>query len=201
MLPMNERFKETRKKLGFNQKEFASEIGISQTHVSSIENGKDNPSAALLKLICVKFNISEQWLFEGLGSPQPGWNIDTDEGAIAKYNAMRVSFEHSLRRLAGNDLACNVETFAFLTSLLTMNVKGLSIEDSSKYYEYVRLVIDDFEKLAFKTTVKDIVPPKNDAKHRILYKNECYEYVNKITENIKNAVNLFLVNYGEEMQL
>ena len=37
MSTVNERFKTIRKDLGFNQQQFASELGISQTHISGIE--------------------------------------------------------------------------------------------------------------------------------------------------------------------
>ena len=41
MSSINERVKEVRQYLGMNQKNFSNEIGISPSHMSSIENGKD----------------------------------------------------------------------------------------------------------------------------------------------------------------
>ena len=93
MPTVNERFRDIRKELGFNQQQFAYELGISQTHISGIENGRDNPSKSLLKFLCAKFSVSEEWMLEGTGTPLPEWDITTDKGAIAKYNALRVSFE------------------------------------------------------------------------------------------------------------
>ena len=58
---VSERFKAVRKELGFNQQQFANELGISQTHVSAIETGRENPSTSLLKLLCAKFSIKEDW--------------------------------------------------------------------------------------------------------------------------------------------
>ncbi len=198
---VNERFKKVRKTLGFNQKDFASELGISQTHISGIENGKDSASTSLLKLICVKFNISEEWLFNDIGFSEPGWDIDTDEGAISKYNAMRVSFERTLRTRKGENLTNTVEAFSFFTSLMSIPQKRLDEENLEKYLKHVCLVIDIFERLCFKTTQDFLVPSKNDAKGRIYFKNDCNEAVDNITKNIKQAVNVFLEKHGEEMKL
>ena len=56
------RIKTARQNLHMKQDQFSSEVGISRTHLSGIENGKDNPSIPLIKLICYKFNINEDWL-------------------------------------------------------------------------------------------------------------------------------------------
>ena len=80
MTNIGERFKTVRKELGFNQQQFANELGISQTHVSAIENERENPSTSLLKLLCAKFSIREEWLIEGIGKPFPEWNMSTDDG-------------------------------------------------------------------------------------------------------------------------
>ena len=69
MSTVNERFRDIRKELGFNQQQFAYELGISQTHISGIENGRDNPSKSLIKFLCAKFSVSEEWMLEGVGTP------------------------------------------------------------------------------------------------------------------------------------
>ena len=83
MSTVNERFRDIRKELGFNQQQFAHELGISQTPISGIENGRDNPSKSLLKFLCAKFSISEEWMLEGIGAPLPEWDMTTDKGVIA----------------------------------------------------------------------------------------------------------------------
>lgn len=64
---INERFKEVRKALKYTQKKYAELLGASQTHLSNVENGNDNPSAILIKLVCAKFGVSEQYLANGEG--------------------------------------------------------------------------------------------------------------------------------------
>jgi DNA-binding XRE family transcriptional regulator len=64
---MRHRIKEIRKALGLNQKEFAKQIGLTQTSLSMIEVGENAFTEKNVKLICVTFNVSEQWLRTGKG--------------------------------------------------------------------------------------------------------------------------------------
>lgn len=196
---VNERFKEVRKLLKLNQEKFAKEIGVSRAHVSNIENGNDNPSSALIKLICMKYNIDEKWLADGVGSPDLGWDMSTDEGAIAKYNAMRVSFEQKLHRRSGNDLINTIESFSYLNSLLSP--KNLNNDEKSKYLESVRAVIDEWEKFVFMVSNDTLFPPKNDAQSWLTFRNECDAKVKIITNNIKDSVNIYLNSCRVEMKL
>ena len=45
-------FKKKRKKMGLNHDEMADLLGISQSFVSGIENGKKNPSLEIFFMIC-----------------------------------------------------------------------------------------------------------------------------------------------------
>ena len=64
---MNERIKEVRKKIGLTQDELGKIIGITGAGVARIEKGASNPTEAAIKLICMKYNISETWLRTGEG--------------------------------------------------------------------------------------------------------------------------------------
>lgn len=66
-MEINERFKEVRKVLKYTQNEYAELLGVSQPHLSGVENGNDNPSSILIKLVCAKFGVSEQYLVNGEG--------------------------------------------------------------------------------------------------------------------------------------
>ena len=57
-----ERLKYIRKTLNLTQKNFAKEIGMSQSGYSQIETGDK-----LIKPICLAFNIDENWLRTGEG--------------------------------------------------------------------------------------------------------------------------------------
>lgn len=65
---MNERIKEIRKALDLSQEKFGEKLGITKTAVSKMELGNYNVTDTMVKLICAKFNINEQWLVNGVGS-------------------------------------------------------------------------------------------------------------------------------------
>lgn len=195
-----ERFKQIRKRYGFSQEQFAKELGISRTHISNIENGNDNPSSSLLKLLCTKFNIEEQWIVEGIGAQTPSYNTHTDEGAFSKYNEMRVIFEQQLRASSGEDLCSMVESFSYLTALLTP--RRLNAHESSDYLKAIRSSIDLMEKLTFMVSVdRSLLPSKKDAGGWLAFKSSCEERIKAIEENLKTAANFYLARYGEEMKL
>lgn len=64
---MNERIKELRKALGISQEKFGARIKISGASVSKIESGENNPSEQTLSLIIAEFDVSEDWLRNGVG--------------------------------------------------------------------------------------------------------------------------------------
>lgn len=63
---MNQRVRELRKKLKMTQKEFATALGITQSAVSWIEIGGNAVTDQTVKAICTIFNVSENWLRNGL---------------------------------------------------------------------------------------------------------------------------------------
>ena len=145
MSTVNERFRDIRKELGFNQQQFAYELGISQTHISGIENGRDNPSKSLLKFLCAKFSVNEEWMLEGTGTPLPEWDITTDKGAITKYNVLRVSFEKMLLAATGDDLVCMVQAFCYLVG--SLGARKLDSQETTAYRRALCSILDDLENL------------------------------------------------------
>lgn len=66
---MNERLKELRIKLNLTQQEFADKLGTSRNNIAGYEIGRRSPSDAVVSLICREFNVNEEWLRSGTGSP------------------------------------------------------------------------------------------------------------------------------------
>lgn len=56
-----------RKRLNLSQRAFGEKIGIKKASMSSIEKNKSNPSTQTIKLICIEFNVSYDWLLDGVG--------------------------------------------------------------------------------------------------------------------------------------
>jgi transcriptional regulator with XRE-family HTH domain len=66
-----QRITRVRKHKGMSQKEFSAIIGVSQSYLSEVENGKSKPSLELLSGIANRFNdINADWLLTGRGEMQ-----------------------------------------------------------------------------------------------------------------------------------
>ena len=61
------RLKELIKAIGYSQRQFAKELGVSPTTISDYISGRANPSPKVLKAIEEKFNVNPEWLREGKG--------------------------------------------------------------------------------------------------------------------------------------
>lgn len=145
MSTIGERIRETRKQFGMNQEQFAKELGISRGHVSNMEKGADNPSSSLVKLLCTKFSIREEWLVDGIGKPFPEWNMSTDDGVRAKYEQRKAYFEKALRNATGEDLICMVEAFCYLTGALEVKPGKLHPLEVTAYRKTICSIIHELE--------------------------------------------------------
>lgn len=67
---INQRIKELRKQLRYNQKDFGKKIGIGQAGVSWIEQDGNTVTDQNIRIICDAFNVSERWLRTGEGPQQ-----------------------------------------------------------------------------------------------------------------------------------
>lgn len=63
----NERIRAVRKKVGLTIVEFGDRLGVSNSAISMIENGKNNASNQTITQICQTFGINEHWLRTGEG--------------------------------------------------------------------------------------------------------------------------------------
>lgn len=64
---MNTRLKLLRKYFKKTQKEFGDICGKSRDAITSYEIGRVIPDDAFIKLVCIKFNVNENWLRTGEG--------------------------------------------------------------------------------------------------------------------------------------
>ncbi len=60
---MKNRIEEIRNKTGLRQEELAKAMGVSRQTISSLENGKYNPSILLAHKLAVYFGVSIEELF------------------------------------------------------------------------------------------------------------------------------------------
>ena len=72
------RIRLVRKRYGMAQNEFAKEVGVTPAAISRLENNHCGVSLPLIKLICIKYGISEKWLLTGKGRmPAPPYAVES----------------------------------------------------------------------------------------------------------------------------
>lgn len=67
MATKGERVKELRKALNMSANDFGKRIGISHAAISHIESDKNNLSSRTALAICEAFNVTPEWLENGIG--------------------------------------------------------------------------------------------------------------------------------------
>jgi transcriptional regulator with XRE-family HTH domain len=64
---MNDKIVAIRKALKLNQSEFAERLGMKRTSLSMVEVGTNALTEKNIRLICMTFNVSENWIRTGNG--------------------------------------------------------------------------------------------------------------------------------------
>ena len=67
---MNERLRILRKRLGMSQEAIGEKLGVTKTAVSKMELGTYQITDTMVKLLCSKFNVNEDWLRTGSGGDE-----------------------------------------------------------------------------------------------------------------------------------
>lgn len=75
---MNKRIKILRKELGLSGEKFGERLGIKKAAISKIENGDNNVTEQMFKLICREFNVNEDWLRTGNGEMFKTYDYDDE---------------------------------------------------------------------------------------------------------------------------
>lgn len=201
MSAIGERIKEIRKQHNLNQTKFATELGISQNHVSNIENGNENASSTLIKLISVKFNVSEEWIKNGTGTSLSDFNVISDDGLFSKYNMMRGTLEQLMRSRTGEDLKNIVESFSYVVSLLAED--GLPREERTAYLTATCESISLIEKQVFATHGLGNYGKlgKGSYEMQLNYKTESEKRLILINQKIREMNNIYLRHYCAATEL
>ena len=100
---MKERIRAIRKALKLNQVEFAERLGMKSTALSMIEVGDNALTEKNIKLICVTFNVNENWLRTGKGEMFAASPYENEFFTI--YNNLLPETQRALLRLAKDLLA------------------------------------------------------------------------------------------------
>lgn len=115
---LGERIKSVRKKKKLTQKKFAEKLGISQTHISKIEKGVENPSETLIKFISYLYCIDYEWLKTGNGTPDLKLSGEID-GLINNYYLIREEFEKPIEEMNSDILYEFIHTYLSFSKTMT----------------------------------------------------------------------------------
>lgn len=77
---MKDRIRKIRRDLDLTQQEFADRLGIKRGTIANYELGRNEPVDSVISLICREFNVSEEWLRNGIGeifNPEPRDELDS----------------------------------------------------------------------------------------------------------------------------
>lgn len=100
-MEINERVKMVRKHFCQNQTEFGKRIGLTQSSVTFIENGKREVSEKHIKIICSEFRVNEDWLRTGEGDMISGEKTP-DPDIIAFTDFLDPSMNPKKKKILGH---------------------------------------------------------------------------------------------------
>lgn len=118
------RVRSIRKALNLTQEALAAQLGVSQQHISHIENGTKRASELLVKLLCLLFNTTETWLTTGKG------NMFLSDEELVKNQISRLgehNFAEALNKLLNDD------SLEIIRTLLIANSGEKPLEPSLGY--------------------------------------------------------------------
>lgn len=95
---IGDRLQAIRKRLGFLQKDFARELGISGASLSEIEAGNAKPRFEVYYNLTGKFNVNIQYLLYGRGETFVAGDVDTAAGErVKRFDEYRRFLESFLK--------------------------------------------------------------------------------------------------------
>lgn len=96
-MTQGERIKELRKeRLHMTLEQFGTRIGVTKMTISRIENGVNAVTDQMFRSICREFNVSEEWLRDGIG--EPFINMDQDDRIMEAVGRILAEEPDSFRR-------------------------------------------------------------------------------------------------------
>lgn len=136
----NERIKYLRKNiLNISQAEFAHMIGMKQTSVSTLEKTATTITNQTIKILCLAFNLSEDWLLHG---NEPIFtNSKGREHLMFKANLKKLLIERNIRPSAlATGTGIPVSTIDSI--LKTVNEKNIKIDNVIKIADFFGVSVE-----------------------------------------------------------
>lgn len=165
-----------------NQKSFAEEINVSQSQVSDWTSGKSKPSFDAIRDICLRFNISADYLM-GLKSNEEPKNKTRFKISNRRYTGSKLKIKDWIKNLITENCP-NAKSFCDIFA-------GTAIVTDQMLYNYDSFVLND---LLY----------SNEVIYNAFYKNEVFDiqklfnFQNKYQELNKDNLldNYVSINFG-----
>lgn len=117
---MKERLKELRTKEKLTQQGFSDKLGIQRSTYSKYELGTNEPTDAVINLICDRFHVNERWLRDGEGPMRTEYSRDDELQQLIDESMGDVSGEFK-RRLATAVMRLTPEQIRLCTNWIKEN--------------------------------------------------------------------------------
>lgn len=197
MHSIGERIQVLRKSKKLTQAEFGKLFGVTHSHISSIERGKENPSEMFMLFIIEKLDVDEAWLRTGQGEMYSISNFDTrtDSGNMTKFEMMNKNLVDYLRKIEGDELKIMVKIISYFQSSL---INGDFLEKKKrmaylKDLESIVTILDiTFSNAHMLTALKE---RSENYKTLLEFTAESNKNINEISTTIKNILNLYIELY------
>lgn len=164
-----ERLKYLREQLNINQSNFAKALKLNRSSISLIEKGERTLNDRLINLICLTFNVNEDWLRNG---NEPIF-IDKDEDDIKKLK----------EKYKLDDVTTSIlKTFANLDEFSKKNIINFLFKSIEDYYINNPSKLEELNNIVFNEKTKVVARGKGIT----------YEDKSKIDEIIENSEDLNL---------
>ena len=92
-----------------------------------------------------------------------------------------------------------VQAFCYLVGAL--DARKIDQQEAIAYRKALCTIVGELEKLTMMVSSDPVLPSKTDAMGWVDFKNSCLAATNRINQSVKDAVNIYLQKYGEEMKL
>lgn len=148
-----------RKSLGLNQRDFAARLGFSPGRIGSIESGSAAPSRSFLERLAKEFEVSSDWLLQGIGEMQrvrrPEFDIGL--GDISGEELRKMVEEHySRKQIAQN--------FRFIPRMeLSVSAGSGLVPVKNEYSDALAFSSDWLKKNSVNADLSVLVSVKGDS--------------------------------------
>jgi transcriptional regulator with XRE-family HTH domain len=121
---LNERIRKLRRLMKLTQADFATRFGVTRDIVASWENGRVEPSEAIVRLVCREFGVNYAWLKNGDEPINVPDHVLTMQKLERIMNGNNEFVKAVFRELADLPDAAWEQVGDFVSVLYTANQKG-----------------------------------------------------------------------------